>query len=73
MSVASIPSVVCVGETLWDVLPHGRFLGGAPLNVAAHLARQGIAASLVTRVGNDEAGRVAVVAARAYGVDTTTI
>jgi len=34
-------SVLCVGETLWDVLPTGEFLGGAPLNVAAHLVRLG--------------------------------
>jgi fructokinase len=73
MSPAAVFSVVCVGETLWDVLPRGRFLGGAPLNVAAHLARQGVAASLVTRVGDDEAGRLAIAAARAYGVDTSTI
>lgn len=73
MSSGSAPSVVCVGETLWDVLPRGRFLGGAPLNVAAHLARQGVSASLVTRVGDDEPGRQAIAAARAYGVDASTI
>ena len=32
-------TVICFGEILWDVLPHGRFLGGAPLNVAYHLSR----------------------------------
>ncbi len=30
-------TVVCFGEILWDRLPHGRFLGGAPFNVAYHL------------------------------------
>lgn len=33
------PTVVCFGETLWDILPRGMFLGGAPLNVAYHLSR----------------------------------
>lgn len=32
------PSVVCVGEALWDSLPGGMFLGGAPANVAVHVA-----------------------------------
>eukprot|EP00984_Skeletonema_dohrnii_P027005 scaffold16436_cov118-Skeletonema_dohrnii-CCMP3373.AAC.2 len=32
------PNVLCIGETLWDSLPSGIFLGGAPSNVAVHLA-----------------------------------
>lgn len=32
------PSVLCIGETLWDSLPSGLYLGGAPSNVAVHLA-----------------------------------
>jgi len=43
-----IASVLCVGETLWDVLPHGRFLGGAPTNVAVHLS------SLLVLNSNDD-------------------
>lgn len=34
----SLPNVLCIGETLWDSLPSGIFLGGAPSNVAVHLA-----------------------------------
>lgn len=34
----SPPDVLCIGETLWDSLPSGMYLGGAPTNVAAHLA-----------------------------------
>jgi hypothetical protein len=34
----SLPNVLCVGETLWDSLPSGIYLGGAPSNVAVHLA-----------------------------------
>lgn len=48
--------VVCFGEVLWDVLPHGRFLGGAPLNVAYHLAHLGYTPRLVSAFGNDPLG-----------------
>ena len=33
-----LPNVLCIGETLWDSLPSGIYLGGAPSNVAVHLA-----------------------------------
>lgn len=54
-------TVVCFGEILWDLLPDGRrLLGGAPANVAYHLGRLGIAATLISRVGSDEFGRQAL-------------
>jgi len=48
---------VCFGEILWDNLPTGRQLGGAPLNVAYHLNKLGIATVMLTRIGNDQDGR----------------
>jgi fructokinase len=48
--------VACFGEALWDILPDGIFLGGAPLNVAYHLSRQGIASRLISAVGRDFLG-----------------
>jgi len=69
----SAGAVACLGETLWDVLPAGEFLGGAPLNVAAHLARLGTPALLITRVGADERGRRAFAALEALGVDTSRV
>ena len=59
------PSILCAGETLWDVLPAGEFIGGAPFNVAAHCARLGARALLVSRLGKDERGRRALESARA--------
>lgn len=50
----------CIGELLWDVLPNGEYLGGAPLNVAAHLNRLGESVRLLTRIGNDERGERAL-------------
>ena len=42
------------GEVLWDVYPDARFIGGAPMNVAAHMAKQGHDSYLLSAVGNDE-------------------
>ena len=53
-------AVVIWGEVLWDRFPDGDQLGGAPANVAWHLAQAGGWAQLVTRVGDDEDGRRAV-------------
>jgi len=67
------PAILCVGETLWDLLPGGEFIGGAAFNVAAHAARLGARARLVTRVGDDERGRRALAAAAALGIDATLV
>ena len=66
-------SVLCVGETLWDVLPTGEFLGGAPLNVAAHLVRLGTPASLVSRVGVDLRGHLALERMNELHLDTSHV
>ncbi len=65
--------VLCVGETLWDVLPSGEFLGGAPLNVAGHLTRLGTPVVLLSRVGNDARGQRARERMLALGMDTTQV
>jgi fructokinase len=49
-------SVVGIGEVLWDLLPGGPQLGGAPANFACHARALGADASVVTRVGDDELG-----------------
>jgi fructokinase len=48
--------IICFGETLWDVLPHDRLPGGAPMNVAIHLKYQGFSPLVVSRLGDDPAG-----------------
>jgi fructokinase len=50
------PKVVCFGEILWDVLPDVRKPGGAPMNVAYHLNKLGVAVDLLSSVGRDQAG-----------------
>jgi fructokinase len=65
--------IFCFGEILWDVLPHGRFLGGAPLNVAYHLGRLGHDAKLISSVGRDEWGGEARARVKAAGLDDALI
>jgi fructokinase len=67
---ARMGAVFCFGEVLWDCLPRGLFLGGAPLNVAAHLARLGVPAFMVSAVGNDVLGREALLRMDRFGVDS---
>ncbi len=67
------PSVACFGEALWDVLPGGLFPGGAPLNVAYHLRRQGMPVRLLSAVGRDFLGDELLRRLTAWGVTTTTV
>ena len=63
-------TIVCFGETLWDILPRGIFLGGAPLNAAYHLSRHGVKVQPVTAVGRDFLGDEAWRRIVGWGVDT---
>lgn len=49
--------IVCFGEILFDVFPSHRKIGGAPLNVAARMASLGIDTQIISRIGDDEAGK----------------
>lgn len=46
-----------IGEVLWDLLPQGRQLGGAPANFAFHARSLGLEAAVISGIGNDEPGR----------------
>jgi fructokinase len=59
MTTSTLP-IVCFGEILWDILPHGRFLGGAPLNVASHLHQWGHPVYMLSAVGQDTNGTQAL-------------
>jgi fructokinase len=48
--------LVGIGEILWDLLPLGRQLGGAPTNFAYHASILGEEGVVVSRVGKDELG-----------------
>lgn len=53
-------TIICFGEILFDVYPTDAFIGGAPLNFAAHLARHGESAMMLSAVGKDELGAKAL-------------
>ena len=65
--------ILCVGEVLWDALPAGLFLGGAPFNAACHLRAAGVSVSMVSRVGNDHLGQEVLRRCPWYGVGTDLI
>lgn len=48
--------MVGVGEILWDMLPEGKQLGGAPANFACHATQLGNEGVIVSSVGNDSNG-----------------
>ncbi len=48
--------VVGMGEALWDVLPEGKKIGGAPANFAYHISQFGLDSCAVSAVGDDALG-----------------
>ena len=48
--------VTGMGEALWDMLPEGKKIGGAPANFAYHISQFGIDSRVVSAVGKDTAG-----------------
>lgn len=73
---SALPAVgraYCWGEVLWDVFPDRKLLGGAPANVAYHLAALGSPVGLISRIGKDEPGEEALLRLRAAGVDTSLV
>lgn len=66
-------SIICVGEILWDSVPLGLFLGGAPYNVAYHLNKLGADVKIVSCVGDDELGHEAIKRISDNGLTTDLI
>ncbi len=61
-------AILCFGEILWDCFPDKQAIGGALLNLSAHLAAQGEASYLLSAVGADSLGTAAREQVRAFGV-----
>jgi fructokinase len=59
-----------VGEVLWDVFPDEERFGGAPLNFCANLRRMGDEATLLSAVGDDVHGWLALETMRGLGLST---
>ncbi len=64
------PTVVGLGELIWDILPGGKQLGGAPTNFAYISRLLGAKTVVATRIGSDELGREAALRLERMGIST---
>ncbi len=67
------PCVVAIGAVLWDVFPDGERLGGAPANFAVHAAALGARSAMVSCVGDDARGKIALEILSGRGVATDAV
>lgn len=66
-------TIVAYGEALWDLLPAGPVLGGAPLNFAYRAGALGNRSIIISRLGRDELGEQAYRQMQRLAMDTTYI
>lgn len=62
-------TVIGMGEVLWDLLPDGKILGGAPVNFAYHAMQLGAVGVAVSSVANDELGREIMDSVNSKGIE----
>lgn len=65
-----LPVTVGLGELIWDLLPGGKQLGGAPTNFAYISQLLGNESVVASRIGVDDLGREAVQRLAGLGVST---
>lgn len=65
--------IAAFGELLWDLLPTGKVLGGAPANFIYRINSFGDQGTLLSKVGNDKAGKEAREALRKLGLSDADI
>jgi len=73
MSPSPLPTVVGIGELLWDCFSDGRRPGGAPANVAFHADQLGCRGVILSRVGDDVEGSELREELERNGIDTSAI
>lgn len=61
--------IVGIGEVLWDMLPEGKKLGGAPANFAYHVSQFGLRSCVVSAVGNDYLGKEIIESLNSKGMN----
>lgn len=67
------PIVVGMGEALWDVLPDGKKIGGAPANFAFHAGQAGMDSRVVSAVGTDALGEEALATLEGKGLNIEAV
>jgi fructokinase len=65
--------ILGIGELLWDLLPEGPRLGGAPANFSVMAGRLGNHVAVLSRIGRDDLGRAAVEVLEPMPVDTGSL
>ena len=66
-------NVIGIGEILWDLLPSGKQLGGAPANFACHARGLGARSRVISRVGRDSLGTEILQRLQALGLPAAEI
>ena len=66
-------TVVGIGELLWDLLPGGKQLGGAPANFVYHVTSLGDKGIIVSRIGDDDLGKETTSRLRELGMVSSHI
>ena len=67
------PLMIGLGELLWDLLPKGKQLGGAPANFAYIAALLGDRSVVASRVGDDRLGQEALWQLESHGLDVSHV
>ena len=65
--------ICCFGEILWDLLPEGKKLGGAPFNVACSLKSLGADVEFISRIGQDSLADEILIEVASKGISTDSI
>lgn len=69
----NVLKVIGIGELLWDILPGGKKLGGAPCNFVYHAQKQGAEAYALSAVGNDDNGKEILQLLKSKGISSELI
>jgi fructokinase len=69
MSIENNYTLVGLGEILWDMLPTGKQLGGAPANFAYHAQALGANGVVVSCIGDDDLGNEVLSRLGGLGLD----
>jgi fructokinase len=67
------PIVIGIGEILWDLLPSGKQMGGAPANFAYHAGALGARSRVISRVGQDALGTEILQRLQALGLPVNDV
>ncbi len=65
--------ILVYGEILWDIIEGEEHLGGAPLNFAAHVKKNGFESGIISALGKDDRGERAFEQIKILGVDISMV